>query len=289
MKRRDKPVDYALLEMRTPRLFVEVKALGQNLADRRWANQIMGYASVAGVEWVVLTDGNEYRIYNSHATVAIEQKIFRTIRITDESTISEETLQLLSKEQMQEKRLEVLWKAHFVDRKVRHAIEQLFSEEAKISLVRLIRKQIPDLKAKEIKASLGRAIVKLDFPIEPFFLPGKSRKKRVPLKKISEKFKGVSALELIRTGFIDPPLELVKIYKGNRLTARLETDGKILYAGKKYSSPSTAAAMARLSIIGAPPGRKYPQTNGWRFWRFKDEDGKLKPLDVLRQRYCAGK
>ena len=61
---RDKPVDYALLLLRAPRLFVEAKALGQNLNDRRWANQIMGYATVAGVEWVVLTNGDEYQIYN---------------------------------------------------------------------------------------------------------------------------------------------------------------------------------------------------------------------------------
>lgn len=73
-KRADKPVDYALLILRTPRLFIEAKALGQNLDDRKWANQIMGYASVAGVEWVVLTDGDQYRIYNSHATVPVEQK-----------------------------------------------------------------------------------------------------------------------------------------------------------------------------------------------------------------------
>jgi predicted type IV restriction endonuclease len=55
---RDKPVDYALLLLRTPRLFVEAKSLGQNLSDRRWANQIMGYATVAGVEWVVITNGS---------------------------------------------------------------------------------------------------------------------------------------------------------------------------------------------------------------------------------------
>src|SRR5689334_9836493 len=68
-KSADKPVDYALFILRTPRLFIEAKALGQDLDDRRWANQIMGYAAVAGVEWIVLTDANEYRIYNSHATV----------------------------------------------------------------------------------------------------------------------------------------------------------------------------------------------------------------------------
>jgi hypothetical protein len=33
------PVDYALLLMRTPRLFVEAKGLGENLHDPKWANQ----------------------------------------------------------------------------------------------------------------------------------------------------------------------------------------------------------------------------------------------------------
>jgi hypothetical protein len=76
----DNPVDYALFILRTPRLFLEAKALGGNLNDRRWANQIMGYAAVSGVEWVVLTDGNEYRLYNAHAPVPIEEKLFRSVQ-----------------------------------------------------------------------------------------------------------------------------------------------------------------------------------------------------------------
>src|SRR4051794_4604676 len=59
VKSADNPVDYALLVLRTPRLFIEAKALGDNLNDRRWASQIMGYATVAGVEWVALTNGDE--------------------------------------------------------------------------------------------------------------------------------------------------------------------------------------------------------------------------------------
>lgn len=46
---------------------------------------MLTYAVSAGVEWVVLTDGNEYRIYNAHAAVPIEQKLFRLVRVTDES------------------------------------------------------------------------------------------------------------------------------------------------------------------------------------------------------------
>ena len=45
----DKPVDYALFINRIPRLFVEAKGLGENLDDRRWASQIVSYATVAGV------------------------------------------------------------------------------------------------------------------------------------------------------------------------------------------------------------------------------------------------
>ena len=65
----DSPVDYALKIMRTPRLFLEAKGLDEDLADRKWVAQVLGYATVAGVEWCVLTDGDEWRFYNSTAAV----------------------------------------------------------------------------------------------------------------------------------------------------------------------------------------------------------------------------
>jgi hypothetical protein len=44
--------------------------------------------------------------------------------------------------------------------------------------------------------------------------------------------------------------------------------------------------MARKSVIGSSPGRPYPQTNGWTFWKFQDSaTGKLMEIDVLRQKY----
>ena len=57
---RGKPVDYALLVMREPKLYVEAKALGENIDDGRFASQIMGYAAVAGVPWPVVTIGDEW-------------------------------------------------------------------------------------------------------------------------------------------------------------------------------------------------------------------------------------
>jgi len=294
----DNPVDYALLILRTPRLFVEAKGLGENLDDHRWASQIMGYAVVAGVEWVVLTNGDEYRIYNSHAPVPVEEKLFRSVRISDEQARAEETLVLLSKERMKENWINVLWKAHFVDRQIRTAIETLFSAtDPDSGLIRLLGRQVPTLSTSEIKAALARARIHLDFPVEP--VPAVNtppvrllRPFQRPQLSPSDAhgpgdgtpWRNISAQDLIGAGLITPPLELEKTYLGRRFTARLETDGQVTYQGETYRSLSIAAGVARATVRPLPPGRTSLQTNGWTFWHFKDEDGRLQRLDVLRQR-----
>jgi len=123
-RKSDKPVDYALLLMRTPKLFVEAKALHQDLSDRRWLNQIMGYAGVASVEWIALTNGDEFRLYNAHAAVAVDEKLLRAFGE------AEEILRLLARDRMQENRLQVMWRADVVDRQVRTALEDCSSPGA---------------------------------------------------------------------------------------------------------------------------------------------------------------
>ena len=116
LKSSDNPVDYALLLVgnEIPIMLVEAKALGQSL--ERWANQIMGYAGTCGVAWVVLTDGDEYRIYNASVLAPFEQKLFRTVRLSDPNARPEETLALLSKGRIGD--LDAQWKIHFADSQV---------------------------------------------------------------------------------------------------------------------------------------------------------------------------
>jgi hypothetical protein len=166
-KPQDKPVDYALLLLRTPKLFMEAKALGQSLDDRKWANQIMGYAAVAGVKWTVITNGDEYRIHNACVDVPVEEKLFRLVRLSDCNSPSVETLGLLSKDRIRDNDIEILWKAHFVDRQVRTALEGLFSQDPDVSLMRLVRKHVCDLSPKDVRASLARVRARFDFPVEP--------------------------------------------------------------------------------------------------------------------------
>jgi hypothetical protein len=288
-KRRDRPVDYALLLLRTPRLFIEAKALGEHLSDRKWVNQIMGYAAVAGVEWIALTDGDEYRLYNAHAAVSADEKLFRVFRISEVNPQVEETLLLIARERMEENRLEVLWKAHFVDRQVSRAIDEMFESEADESLVRLLRRRIGALSPAEIRASLKRAHVQVEFPVANELSKMPKARGRVPPTtsrkgaRPAPRHVGVSVQDLIRAGLITAPLSLETTYKGHALSARVEADGRVTWGKKTFDSLSTAAAHARASIKGLKPDGKPPQTNGWTFWKCSQPDGTLAEIDVLRQ------
>ncbi len=180
-KPQDNPVDYAIFMLRSPCLFVEAKALDRELNDRKWISQILSYATVVGVEWCVLTNGDEYRIYNSHAPVDVDEKLFRTIRISDETQekYTLDTLDLLSKNKMAEKLINPLWKAHFIDHRVKAALVDILHNDDG-ALTRLVHRKIPELSRPEIRDSLKRADFRVDFPI---IAVGEHTKPVAPRKK----------------------------------------------------------------------------------------------------------
>jgi hypothetical protein len=295
----DNPVDYALFLLREPRLFIEAKALGVHLDDHKWTSQILNYATVAGVEWVALTDGNEWRIYNSHATVPVEQKLFRMVRVADPGTHPEATLRLLAKTQMADHLIDVMWKSDFVDRGVRDALVGLFGPQPDPALVRLVRSRAEALSPSDVRSSLGRLRTTFDFPVaaasatEPV-LPARQPKaaESQPASpatpapaKMGERtpWRGVSLGQLIGAGLVRLPLEIEHRFRATDLTARIEDADRIVFDGAVYDSLSTAGGMARKSVTGSPPGRDYPQTNGWTFWEYRGPDGALHQLDDLRR------
>src|SRR5262245_35950995 len=182
---RDSPVDYALTILRKPRLFVEAKGLGETLADRKWIAQVLGYATVAGVEWCVLTDGDEYRLYNATAAVDAEEKLFCRVRLTaDEIGDVANTLTLISRANMEENILDVLWSAHFVDRRVKQTVQEMFSSVDR-SLVRIIRQREPKLTPKDIVESLRRLDIRIE-SVTPLPEPAsRSRKSSSPSRQPS--------------------------------------------------------------------------------------------------------
>lgn len=295
----DNPVDYALFLLREPRLFIEAKALGVHIDDHKWTSQILAYATVAGVEWVALTDGNEWRIYNSHATVPVEQKLFRVVRVADPETNPEGTLRLLAKAQMADHLIDVLWKSDFVDRQIKDALVGLFGPEPDPGLVRLIRGKTESLSHVEVRSSLGRLRTTFDFPVaanptaQPFVAtkePRAATHESTPATepapgKMGEgtPWRGVSLGQLITGGLVRLPFEIEHRYRGTDLSARIEDADRIVFDGAVYDSLSTAGGVARKSVVGPFPGRDIPPTNGWTFWEYRSPDGRLHPLDDLRR------
>lgn len=303
-RKQDKPVDYALLLLRTPCLFVEAKALGQDLDDRKWANQIMGYAGVAGVRWVALTDGNEYRLYNSHAAVPVEEKLFRTVRISDSPDSAEETLSLLSRDRMQGNEIDSLWNAFFVDRQVKEVVEGIFADDGDASLLRLLSKRLPNLSTKDIKASLRRSEVEVSFPVSPSDLEKSasgrdSNRRRAAKSQKSTRRKakragspelmdiGVRRREqvalLIDKGYLKVGQVLTAKYRGKQVSATITADGKVRFEGAEYLSVSAAGAAAK-NHVG---GEGFLSTDGWVFWQTELPDGSRGPLKTIRRAYIA--
>ncbi len=305
----DNPVDYALFLLRTPRLFIEAKALGAHLDDGKWAAQILAYATVAGVEWVALTDGNAWRIYNSHAAVPVEQKLFRVVHVADPGEHPEETLRLLAKAQMADHLIDDLWKSDFVDRQIRDALQRLFAPEPDPSLVRLVRSKTSALTPAEVRKSLGRLRTTFDFPVvaapaEPAVRSPEARPARsqppqaatAPEAVTAAKAPGsgtpwrrVTLADVIAAGLIRIPFEIEHRYRGVEIRALVEGPSRIVFEDRAYDSLSTAAGMARKSVAGPFPGPDVPQTNGWTFWEYRAPDGGLRALDDLRRAVHEGK
>src|SRR6218665_808131 len=75
-------------------------------------------------------------------------------------------------------------------------------------------------------------------------------------------------------------IELFCSYKGKTANATFNPlTTKVFYKGKPYESPSAAA-----QAVKADNGVSEKKAeNGWRFWKFTDENGIKKPIDELRK------
>jgi hypothetical protein len=325
---KDNPVDYAILLLREPKLFVEAKALGENLNDRKWAGQIMGYATVAGVQWVVITNGDEYQVYNACVNVPVEEKLFRAVRLTAEHSPVEETLDLLSKENIRDNAIEILWKAHFVDRQVRVALEELFSAETDPALLRLVKKRVRELSSRDIRASLARVRVRFDFPVEPelqaagqgdaskpsdrrSFGARKAWETRRAMQESSADRPPAAAEKVAQsTGGTDAGTERTKIKAFVGVALKDVIDAGLLkpplkltvhYKGADLEAdllPDGSVRFQGKTFKSCSTAGDYARstitgrnmnTNGWVFWQYVDQRGELVLLDSARKEYLKRK
>jgi hypothetical protein len=293
-KRADRPVDYALQLLLKPLVFIEAKGLGENLSDRKWVSQILGYATVAGVTWCVLTDGDEYRFYNATAPVDADEKLFCQIRLSDgQQERLYDALSLISRASVEGGKLNGYWKSHFVDRYVHGAIERLIADRDR-GLIRLLRRQLAELTDGQIVDSIGRLTIRVQSqPSTPTIglaatneAHGASSRGKLKPKSGAKKKRrslGVTLEQVIQAGLLPTPLKLFRKYKGKVMQAVLNADGSVEFGGQRFSSCSSAAEYARSTVTG----RKM-NTNGWSFWQYTDGDNRRRELLHARSQFLNG-
>jgi predicted type IV restriction endonuclease len=94
-------VDLALKSNGKPKVFVEVKSV-VNTLDENAELQVINYAFNEGVDWCVLTNGREIRVYGAFLGRTTEQRLLFRLTI-EEYTKNFDKLMLISKENIQQK------------------------------------------------------------------------------------------------------------------------------------------------------------------------------------------
>ena len=121
-----------------------------------------------GVTWVVLTNGDEYRIYNAGVPVPFEQKLFRNVRLTDPDRPGREKPWLCSPKSGSTTSVPS-GKPTLPTAKFMPPLSKLFSPapDSLSLLVSFVKKHVKCLTPKEIRASLGRLRASFEFPVNP--------------------------------------------------------------------------------------------------------------------------
>lgn len=143
-------VDIALKINNKPVVFIEAKPVGTDLRDHL-AEQPINYAHTERVDWCILSNGREWRVYNAFWRIrGIEGKMFLKLSL-DEFKANMERVQLLSKESITSGKLE---EEAELEHAKRITLEWLKQKEA--SIIEEIIRLDPSLKEEHIKRILRK-------------------------------------------------------------------------------------------------------------------------------------
>ncbi len=158
-----KSVDYAPKLNRKPVLFIEAKPLNDTLRDVKSITQVVGYATNAGVEWCILTNGVTYKVYRSTEKAEAPEKLLFEVSIDPKESEGRsiqqivEQLKRFSRDAMARGVLDEIGEQIFTTGKIRKALDKLFLNPP-TNLIRIIRSVIGDesIKPMQVKVALKR-------------------------------------------------------------------------------------------------------------------------------------
>jgi predicted type IV restriction endonuclease len=253
-------VDYVLRVDEHPYVVVEAKALRHVITDQD-AAQCIGYASVLGAPWCLVTNGLSWQLLYAYATGPLASKRIAQVRIdADDRSLAEawRVLSLIGKDSLTHPNplANLLIERVVIDelnrpdsaaiQALRRVVRERFREQVSAQAVIDAIERLRGPEAVQGTAEVG---VVPEAGITP---PARNRRQR--------EVKSTSLSQLVAGGLLPPDASLeCKLY-GVTHVARLR-DGRIEVNGISYDSPSAAAAALR-------DGKA---SNGWVIWKYKGE------------------
>lgn len=274
-------VDFAIQlepdENAAPILMVELKRVGLDLAPKH-LKQASRYAIDAGTEWVLLTNGRDWRLYHvEFGQPPITKLVEHWDLLHDEPEVLASKFDLIGYKGLKRGTLNTLWERTKV-----LAPESLLKAILSPDSVRMLRRVLKrdtgvSVAADHIVGGLRKMLnesagtildnVEVSLP-EP---PGE----KAARTRVSRKC-GLS--DLLAVNLLSPGLSLFVEYKGVRYDATLQADGALLFEGQTYKTASAAGgAVTSKHGVSAP--------NGWGFWQFTAPGGAVNTLETVRQAY----
>lgn len=143
-------------------MYIEAKAIKESLDDEKFISQAINYANIDGVQWCLLTNGIDYRLYKSDEKGVASSKLMKKISlkkiIDNPYAINELTkeLKLLSVSSIKGGRLLEEANVYFIDSKVKKVLEKLKRKPPR-KFINIVRDGLnKEYSYKEIKDSILR-------------------------------------------------------------------------------------------------------------------------------------
>lgn len=161
-------LDYGLKANGAPRLYVEAKAIGESVTDKKFVAQAVNYANNDGVVWCVLTNGLVWRVFKTNETAAMDKKLLFEIDMSDEvhpAADAAKLFRLISNESVVDATLDRYGERVFTDSRVRAALADLAADPPP-ALVDALGAQLghPPVSIDALQRSLARIF---DAPSSP--------------------------------------------------------------------------------------------------------------------------
>lgn len=260
-----KRVDYALLINHSPKVFIEVKKVGESLENHQ--EQLLSYSFEEGVGLAVLTNGISWWFYLPLKEGTWKQRRFYTINLLeqDKEKVAQKFFDLLSKENIKTgkalKVAEQIYKEKIQKFEIRKAIPRAWNklliepDELFVELLAEITEKLCGYKPEEsdIREFLREHLD--SFLVDELTVSG--NRKRYSSKNV--RLKGNLYMTKQEKVKLPPDGTLCRFkYKGKFYFGKILNQRIVVEGIGEFSSLSTAATAITKNSV-----------NGWRVWEFK--------------------